>query len=189
MNKFIVLAMSLALLSGCASLKKVTGQTNDTVLPGAREEIIAPSQQVATDPAITGQPVAPPAAMPKDAMSKKQMAAIPAMPKSPVRSTDPSLALPKSTSSDTITDCDPKVDLCPEAQAPDPLPPPSKPAPLKMAAASKTAAMSSTDATTKMAKSAKKKKAKKKAATAAAPGAPAVPAAPDVPLPPAPKGQ
>jgi uncharacterized protein YceK len=50
-------------LSGCSSLKKFTGQRDDTVLPGEREEVLTPEQQrnkrpgadkdaVACDPAV-----------------------------------------------------------------------------------------------------------------------------------------
>jgi hypothetical protein len=44
------IALSLALvastLTGCGSLKKFTGQRNDTVLPGEREDILPADQQV-----------------------------------------------------------------------------------------------------------------------------------------------
>jgi hypothetical protein len=41
-------------LSGCSTLKKVTGQSNDTVLPGQREEIIPDDQKTAKDPTLAG---------------------------------------------------------------------------------------------------------------------------------------
>ena len=48
--------MCLALtLAGCSTLKKVTGQSNDTVLPGQREEIIPDDQKTARDPIVAGQ--------------------------------------------------------------------------------------------------------------------------------------
>lgn len=54
--KHFILIMCLALaLSGCSTLKKVTGQSNDTVLPGQREEIIPDDQKTAKDPIVAGQ--------------------------------------------------------------------------------------------------------------------------------------
>ena len=55
MKQFIVIMCLALALTGCASLKKVTGQTNDTVLPGQREEIIPPDQMTAKDPIVAGQ--------------------------------------------------------------------------------------------------------------------------------------
>ena len=54
-NKSLILACVLSLtLAGCTSFKRVTGQTNDTVLPGARESVLAPDQTTARDPMVTG---------------------------------------------------------------------------------------------------------------------------------------
>ncbi len=54
--KQVVLIVCLGLaLSGCSTLKKVTGQSNDTVLPGQREEIIPEDQKTAKDPIVAGQ--------------------------------------------------------------------------------------------------------------------------------------
>lgn len=39
-------------LSGCSSIKKLTGQRNDKVLPGQREEILSPDQTKAQNPDI-----------------------------------------------------------------------------------------------------------------------------------------
>jgi uncharacterized protein YceK len=50
----LIICLGLA-LAGCSSLKKVTGQTNDTVLPGQREEIIPDDQKTARDPIVAGQ--------------------------------------------------------------------------------------------------------------------------------------
>jgi hypothetical protein len=47
-----VLAVSVA---GCSALKKVTGETDDTVLSGQREEVIPPDQMTAKDPVVSGQ--------------------------------------------------------------------------------------------------------------------------------------
>jgi hypothetical protein len=57
MKQFIVVMMLAALvaLGGCTKLKKLTGQTNDTILPGQREDILPTDQQTARDPVVTGQ--------------------------------------------------------------------------------------------------------------------------------------
>lgn len=58
MIRQIVLIVTLAAmvgLGGCTSIKKITGQTTDTVLPGQREDILASDQQTARDPVVTGQ--------------------------------------------------------------------------------------------------------------------------------------
>ncbi len=58
MMRQLVLIISLAAmvgLGGCASIKKMTGQTNDKILPGQREDVLAPDQQTARDPIVTGQ--------------------------------------------------------------------------------------------------------------------------------------
>jgi hypothetical protein len=56
--KKISILLLLALLgisvSGCTSIKKMTGQTDDTVLPGQREDILPPDAQTAKDPAVSG---------------------------------------------------------------------------------------------------------------------------------------
>ena len=51
---------AMVALGGCTSIKKVMGKTNDTVLPGQREDVLAPDQQTARDPVVTGQQAAPP---------------------------------------------------------------------------------------------------------------------------------
>jgi hypothetical protein len=57
MKQFVILVSVMALmgLGGCSTIKKVTGQTNDTVLPGQREDILPPEQETARDPIVTGQ--------------------------------------------------------------------------------------------------------------------------------------
>lgn len=45
-----------AVLGGCSKLKKLTGQTNDTVLPGQREDILPPDQHTAKKEDITADP-------------------------------------------------------------------------------------------------------------------------------------
>ena len=65
---FLALVPALAALGGCSKLKKLTGQTNDTVLPGQREEILPPdqhtskSEDTAADPAAEPIEQAPPPA-------------------------------------------------------------------------------------------------------------------------------
>jgi hypothetical protein len=56
MKHFILILMLSATVavSGCTKLKKLTGQTNDTVLPGQREDVLPPDQQTARDPVVTG---------------------------------------------------------------------------------------------------------------------------------------
>jgi hypothetical protein len=41
------LAATALVLGGCSKLKRLTGQRNDTVLPGQREEILPPDQYTA----------------------------------------------------------------------------------------------------------------------------------------------
>lgn len=46
-------------LMACSTLKKFTGQQDNSVLPGSREEILTPDQQTAQDPEVTGKKVTP----------------------------------------------------------------------------------------------------------------------------------
>jgi len=205
MQKLVILLIATCLLSGCSGLHRMMGQTNDTVLPGQREEILAPGQQTAQDPNVVGQPGAPatvagnPPAngavtqtqiMPPAGQSKTAMAPQGNAP----------LALAKSKGQETIVDCDPKVDLCPEPMAPEPLPPPS---PIKVEKPAKGAKVADAaaagqvlDANGKpvdgkaLKKVVKKKKLKKKVVKPVAPATPAAPdAATPVPAPPSPQGQ
>lgn len=50
----IVLMISASMLAGCSSFKKLTGQRNDTVLPGQREDILPTDQQVNPKPGKKG---------------------------------------------------------------------------------------------------------------------------------------
>lgn len=61
MNRFapsyrnLALALMLAVaVSGCSTVKKFTGQRDDSILPGQREDILPPDQQTAKDPIIAG---------------------------------------------------------------------------------------------------------------------------------------
>jgi hypothetical protein len=55
---FVVLALATSLMA-CSMVKKFTGQQDDTVLPGTREEILPPDQQTARDPSVTGKKPVP----------------------------------------------------------------------------------------------------------------------------------
>jgi hypothetical protein len=50
----IVSLIVLTALGGCGSIKRLTGQTDDSVLPGQREDVLPPEKQVARDPAVVG---------------------------------------------------------------------------------------------------------------------------------------
>ena len=117
MNKLIIASLSLALLAGCSTIKRATGQIDDTVLPGQRQEVLSPDQQQARDPSVTGQPE-PPSTQP----APPQISAGQPMNEAARAKVAP-LAPPSDAAA--IAACDPKVDLCPEAVAPEPLPPPS----------------------------------------------------------------
>jgi hypothetical protein len=51
----VILAIATSLLTGCSSFKKLTGQRNDTVLPGQREDILPAENQVNPKPGKKGQ--------------------------------------------------------------------------------------------------------------------------------------
>ncbi len=52
----IMLAITIGLaISGCSTVKRATGQLDDSVLPGERENVLPPDLQTARDPKITGQ--------------------------------------------------------------------------------------------------------------------------------------
>jgi hypothetical protein len=44
-RSIVILAVAASLLTGCGSFKKLTGQRNDTILPGQREDILPADQQ------------------------------------------------------------------------------------------------------------------------------------------------
>ncbi len=104
-NKAVLLVFVLSLsLAGCTSLKKMTGQTNDTILPGAREDILPPDQQTARDPAITGGQPAP------GGMIQQQTLAPPGQPAMPQTAQKGDL-LPANNG--TVVACDPLTQTCP----------------------------------------------------------------------------
>jgi hypothetical protein len=63
MRKISILLILAALgfsVMGCTTFKKMTGQTDDTVLPGQREDILPPEAQTAKDPAVNSKKSAAP---------------------------------------------------------------------------------------------------------------------------------
>jgi hypothetical protein len=61
MKKFSTLLLAAALaisLMACSAVKKLTGQRDDSILPGTREEILPPEAQTARDPGVTGKKTA-----------------------------------------------------------------------------------------------------------------------------------
>ncbi len=187
MKSFIVVGLSLSLLAGCSSMKRMTGQIDDTVLPGQRQEILPPDQQQARDPSITGQP-APPSTMPAQppviAPTLRQA-------NRSVAPGNPAPLAPPAPPADAaaIAACDPKVDLCPEALPPEPLPPPSPLIPekkkMKADVKGKTGMEKIADAKPMTKKLVRKKALKKKLPAKT----PAPDATPPVPAPPKPQGQ
>jgi hypothetical protein len=115
LNKSVLILCVLTLsLVGCTSLKKVTGQTNDTILPGAREDVLPPDQTTARDPSITGGQPAPGTGI------QQQTLAQPGMGEPPL-ATQPGAPLPGHVG--TVVTCDPLVETCPGMTPP----PPTKP--------------------------------------------------------------
>jgi len=62
MKKFttcvLVAALAISLMA-CSMVKKFTGQRDDSILPGNREEILPPESQTARDPGVTGTKAEP----------------------------------------------------------------------------------------------------------------------------------
>jgi hypothetical protein len=68
-QRHIVLICAAALLlAGCSSIKRLTGQVDDTVLPGERETILSPEQ--------TASPTLDPAASADDATAADEPASL-----------------------------------------------------------------------------------------------------------------
>jgi hypothetical protein len=55
----LLVALLATSLMACSTVKKFTGQQDNSVLPGTREEILTPEQQTARDPDVTGKKTAP----------------------------------------------------------------------------------------------------------------------------------
>lgn len=50
-----LVCIAAGLAGGCATVKRATGQLDDSVLPGQRENVLPPEQQTARDPGVTGK--------------------------------------------------------------------------------------------------------------------------------------
>lgn len=62
MKKFptlLLMALLATSLMACSTVKRFTGQQDNSILPGTREEILTPEQQTARDPDVTGKKKAP----------------------------------------------------------------------------------------------------------------------------------
>lgn len=62
MKKLPILLLAALLatpLTACNTVKKFTGQRDDSILPGSREDILTPEQQTAQDPEVLGKKTAP----------------------------------------------------------------------------------------------------------------------------------
>ena len=55
----LLMALLATSLMACSTVKKFTGQRDDSVLPGSREEILTPDQQTAQNPDVMGKKTAP----------------------------------------------------------------------------------------------------------------------------------
>jgi hypothetical protein len=58
MKKISIILLLAALglsASGCTSMKRLTGQMDDSTLPGQREDILPPDAQTAKDPEVEGK--------------------------------------------------------------------------------------------------------------------------------------
>jgi hypothetical protein len=57
--KILLVALLASSLMACSTVKRFTGQQDNSVLPGTREEILTPDQQTARDPDVTGKKTTP----------------------------------------------------------------------------------------------------------------------------------
>jgi hypothetical protein len=57
--KILLVALLASSLMACSTVKRFTGQQDNSILPGTREEILTPDQQTARDPDVTGKKTAP----------------------------------------------------------------------------------------------------------------------------------
>jgi hypothetical protein len=55
LTTFLVITLLATSLMACNMMKKFTGQRDDSILPGTREEILPPEAQTARDPVVTGE--------------------------------------------------------------------------------------------------------------------------------------
>ena len=112
MKNLIIASMALALLAGCTTIKRATGQIDDSTLPGQRADILPPDQQTARDPNVAGNMAVAPGA---------NGSGIAQTPMNPPPGNQVAANMP--TAKAATGSCDPKVDLCPEPLAPDPVAP------------------------------------------------------------------
>jgi hypothetical protein len=55
LTTFLLMTVLATSLMACSTVKKLTGQNDDSVLPGTREDILPPEAQTARDPVVTGE--------------------------------------------------------------------------------------------------------------------------------------
>ena len=55
LTTFLLTAALATSLMACSTVKKFTGQRDDSILPGTREDVLPPDQQTARDPVVTGE--------------------------------------------------------------------------------------------------------------------------------------
>jgi hypothetical protein len=55
LTTFLLVVLLVAPLMACSTVKKFTGQRDDSILPGTREEVLPPEAQTARDPVVTGE--------------------------------------------------------------------------------------------------------------------------------------
>ena len=55
LTSFLLVALLVTPLMACSMVKKFTGQRDDSILPGTREDVLPPDQQTARDPVVTGE--------------------------------------------------------------------------------------------------------------------------------------
>jgi hypothetical protein len=55
----LLMALLATPLTACNTVKKFTGQRDDSILPGNREDILTPEQQTAQDPEVLGKKTVP----------------------------------------------------------------------------------------------------------------------------------
>ncbi len=107
LNKTILLVCVLSLsLVGCTTVKRMTGQIDDTVLPGQRENVLPPDQTTARDPNITGGQPAPGGAIQQQALNQSGAP----------QTAQPGDLLPANNG--TVVKCDPLVQTCPGMEPP-----------------------------------------------------------------------
>ena len=55
LSTLLLAALLATSLMACSTVKRFTGQQDNSVLPGDREDILTPDQQTARDPDVTGK--------------------------------------------------------------------------------------------------------------------------------------